>query len=86
MLNEGGQNNINTQPNVQIGSGQNIPIPIQQQVCPHCGYCPTCGRPRYQTAPYWPWYQPYQPWQPYIVWGGTTTGTWLNTSGAVSNV
>lgn len=26
--------------------------------CPHCGYCPTCGRP--QNVPYYPPY-PYNP-------------------------
>jgi hypothetical protein len=32
------------------------------QPCPHCGYCPTCGRP-YGTQPYYPpWPNPYMPW------------------------
>lgn len=33
---------------------------ISQQVCPQCGYCPCCGRPRgnfnYPTYPTWPYY------------------------------
>jgi len=29
-------------------------------VCPHCGYCPTCGRPyRDYNYPYYPSIQPY---------------------------
>lgn len=32
----------------------------EQHVCPHCGRCPVCGRPR--EAPHYP-YQPY--WPPY---------------------
>ena len=23
--------------------------------CPSCGYCPTCGRQRYTSTPYWYW-------------------------------
>ena len=36
------------------------------KTCPHCGYCPTCGR---STQPYQPWFpaphfQPYWYYQP----------------------
>lgn len=32
--------------------------------CPHCGYCPTCGRSNGYPKPYWEW----QPWnQPYYM-------------------
>ncbi len=32
--------------------------------CPHCGYCPTCGRSNGHYKPYWEW----QPWnQPYYM-------------------
>ena len=38
---------------------------INQQVCPQCGYCPCCGRPRgnfnYPQYPYYPWTQPITP-------------------------
>lgn len=33
---------------------------ISNSICPSCGYCPTCGRPRgnfnYPQYPYWPYY------------------------------
>ena len=42
---------------------------MNQQVCPQCGYCPCCGRPRgnfnYPTYPY--------PWNP--VWCGDSGAT-----------
>ena len=28
-------------------------LPTNNQPCPSCGYCPTCGQRRYQ---YWPYY------------------------------
>ena len=33
------------------------PVPEADQVCPSCGYCPTCGRPRNANFPTWP--RPY---------------------------
>ncbi len=39
--------------------------------CPHCGYCPTCGRP--QNVPFYPTY-PYNPW---------FYGTWCTGTGGV---
>jgi hypothetical protein len=33
---------------------------MHDKPCPHCGYCPTCGRA--SVAPYWPWgCYPYTP-------------------------
>lgn len=29
--------------------------------CPHCGYCPTCGRSNERYKPYWEWQPYYQP-------------------------
>ena len=45
------------------------------QVCPHCGYCPTCHRPIGNwNFPQYPYY-PYQPITPmYQVYCGATTG------------
>jgi len=42
--------------------------------CPHCGYCPTCGRP--QNVPYYPPI-PYNPWYS-VTWCSGTV--WVNTS------
>lgn len=41
-----------------------------QKPCPHCGYCPTCGRSN--AAPYLP--NPYT-WQPYNPFPATVTIT-----------
>lgn len=42
--------------------------PVNQAMgpCPHCGYCPTCGKP-YNYTPYYPPYNPYP--YPNITWG-----------------
>jgi len=39
---------------------------VQGQVCPCCGYCPTCGRGGQKFIPYpSPWINPwFQPWYP----------------------
>jgi len=43
------------------------------QVCPQCGYCPCCGRPRGNiNYPSYPW--PYYPTVPYYQ-GPTCTNT-----------
>lgn len=31
-------------------------------LCPHCGYCPTCGRSNRQFG-YWPYQYPWTQWQ-----------------------
>ena len=46
-------------------------------ICPHCGRCPTCGRPYVAQwkQPYWPqpyWY--YAPTAPYVEWKVTSGG------------
>jgi hypothetical protein len=48
------------------------------QPCPHCGYCPVCGRGGYQPTPYQP--APWPTW-PYLypVWSGWTTDNPLST-------
>jgi len=43
--------------------------------CPHCGYCPACGRP--QNVPYCPPF-PYNPWYSGTWCSGGTGG--VNTS------
>lgn len=67
----------------------NIPDPEEQNInlssqlqgqmnspCPQCGYCPTCGRPRYQE---WPrYYGPY--------WGVTNLAQGGTQSIGLSNV
>lgn len=55
---------------IKAGEGANLPgitpnNAMITQPCPHCGYCPTCGRPKY-------WYPQYPQWPPYtITCGGT---------------
>ena len=53
-------------------------LPIESaglRPCPHCGYCPTCGRP--QNVPYCPPF-PYNPWYSGTWCSGGTGG--VNTS------
>ena len=40
------------------------------QPCPHCGYCPTCGRGGYNAYPWYP--APWRPY-PYVTWSATQT-------------
>lgn len=64
-LNVTTQNDSNTS-----GSGawaQNHPT-IPLNVCPACGYCPSCGRGGHYTAPYYPPYQPNYPYMPVWPW------------------
>ena len=37
----------------QPPTGRNFTLPTKDGVCPHCGYCPTCGRP-FWSPPVWP--------------------------------
>jgi hypothetical protein len=48
--------------------------PQPRHVCPNCGFCPCCGRRKYEVAPYPYPYAPYQPW-PSPTWISTTTNT-----------
>lgn len=43
-------------------TGTNLP-PLNNSIssCPHCGYCPTCGRPRSWYIPPVPYQYPYHP-------------------------
>lgn len=42
--------------------------------CPHCGRCPTCGRPN------------YHPWYPYPYWYEHEPGYWTSEDGKTGNV
>jgi hypothetical protein len=52
----------------------------QQDVCPSCGHCPTCGRGGHQVAPWvvpTPYYptHPVHPWYPGPIWISSGTHT-----------
>lgn len=56
---EGRMSNENVTKN-DINDYKNSPYP--QGVCPHCGYCPTCGRRLNDNI--YPYPQPWYPWYP----------------------
>jgi len=47
-----------------------VQVPPSPGVCPGCGRCGTCGRPK--PAPYTQWPQPYSPY-PMTTWGDTNS-------------
>lgn len=44
---------------------------MKDEVCPNCGYCPTCGHTHEQEKPKKPWWEEElerNPYRPKIIW------------------